>query len=458
MKGAPVRLRVRIAVLVGAMALGGFLVTAGVGGWIVLEAEDAIIATTVDAAAELAWAYDGAPRPAWLAMVPDAAGVQRLTGLAPPPQPWRPGWLEVFGNEARTEAIWVDGLTARLAMWFTPDREQEYRVWVPDPATGPGSFLVADLAQLEFTESRTEAVSAYLWWLAAGVAGGALLVVALVVRWTLAPVLRLARRVRSNADPEEEWRLADGLATQDEIGLLARELDRARARAREAVARERLFIAECSHELRTPLSTLKSAHTLWSEVADDAAARDRVWWRMQRSIGRMERLVYDFLVLAREGRQPTDGGAVPLWSVVGEAVEEQQALLAGRGCRVEVDIPESVNVEAPRDVVLSIVHNLVSNAFKHAPGGRLRVVWLAEERCLRFDDDGPGFAPEAESGGPRQVVPAVPGFGLGWSLAQRLCHTQGWHLARGQSEMGGARIDVEFDGSRSAARPDHFAG
>ncbi len=429
------RLRVRIALLLVGLAVSGFCGIAVVGAWIVLQTEDAVVDAVIAEAARETLAQGAVPAAGWLRVFPDAAALHAATGLDR--MPLAAGWHEVFAGEAGARAVLASDWSARRQIW-TDGLEREYRLWVPDADSAFTGYLWADVSRLEFTETRAAALHWAVLAAAGGVALLAFIVSAIVVRWTVRPLGLLAERVRC-APPDRPADFAHGLA-DDEVGALARALDEGRTRALATLQREQRFLAECSHELRTPLATLRSALTLLPEVSADTAASERVIGRAARSVARMERLVQFFLVLAREGRQPA-ACWVELEPLAREVVEEHTALAAPPRPHCFVEMPACARVWAGREVVLTLVHNLVDNALKHSPHGRIRLSWF-EPATLQIDDDGPGFADLS----PQRAAPTqpAPGFGLGLELLRRLCRLHGWEIGCGVSVWGGARVRVTF--------------
>ncbi len=432
----PVRLRARIVVLVSCFA-GLIFLLVTMGGWlVVLEAEDAILEASLDEAMATATSPVLAAPPQWYREFADGEELRGHLNLDRVPT--QVGTYEVFASPDGTRAIWVNDWSSRWQMWRAENLEQEYRLIV-DPSDAPVRYRLIDLAGFEFTESRVEAIQQSILAVAVVVGAAALLLSYLIARWTLLPVLRLARAVDGRQHGQLTTNLAAGFS-RDEIGFLAKALDDAEAQTQAALERERRFIAECSHELRTPVATLKSALTLAEELDDDPAHRAKVEARMRRAVDRMERLVQLFLVLAREGRQPEPDGQVGLAQIINEVVEEQALLHQPRVIATEVEVPADKTVFGRRDVVQVLIQNFVANVWRHAGGDRLRVRWL-QEGALQIDDNGAGFS-EFGDEATRQADSA--GFGVGLGLAERLCATQGWTLRRGQSDMGGARIEIDF--------------
>jgi signal transduction histidine kinase len=434
----PLPLRARIALLLVTLALAGFAAITAAGGWIVLEAEDAIVGAVIAEAARETLESGAPPRVEWMRRFPGPEALRAATGLDRLPPGG--GWHEVFAATAGGPAVLVDSWRSRWRVW-RDDLEIEYRVRLPAPGEGLAGCLWVEVDRLEFTEERAVPIRWTVLAVAGAVAALALTASAVILRWTVLPLRLLAERVRV-APADQAADFSEGLA-DDEVGALARALRDSRARTLATLEREQRFLAECSHELRTPLATLRSALTLLPEVSADPAARERVTGRMARSVARMERLVRFFLVLAREGRQPADIGWVELQPLVREVIDEHAALAAPPSPRWIVEVPESAGVRAARDVVLTLVHNLVGNAVKHSPGGRIRLSWAAPA-TLQIDDDGPGFADLAPAQA-AETAARVPGFGVGLDLMRRLCRLNGWEVQRGVSVWGGAQVRVVFE-------------
>ena len=196
------------------------------------------------------------------------------------------------------------------------------------------------------------------------------------------------------------------------------------------------------------MTTLKGATTLLRELPPEAEARDRLLARIERSVLRMERLIQTFLMLAREKRLPEPSGEVGLAEVVSEVVEEWRVLHPAHALVVAVREGKEarVAVRCHRESVAVLAHNLVGNAFAHLTGGRLDIVVTRDAEgvaILRLEDDGPGL-PEfaAGSGQGTGSAAASPGYGLGFSLVDRLCALHGWSIVKRPRTGGGTWIEV----------------
>ena len=162
------------------------------------------------------------------------------------------------------------------------------------------------------------------------------------------------------------------------------------------------FLSIVSHELRTPLTSIQGYSQLLEgrlrgELAGES--KEMAHLRVIRSqVSRMRRLVDDLLDVSRIDRR----GGVSIEPADFDLAEEVRGAAmrirsehADR--RIEVTVPERIDVHADRDRLDQVLTNLIENAVKYSPeGGPIRVV--AERRGgeveVRVSDAGIGIPPE----------------------------------------------------------------
>lgn len=237
-------------------------------------------------------------------------------------------------------------------------------------------------------------------------------------------------------------------ASDDEIGELARTMNRMLDRLEQSADRQKRFISDASHELRSPVASIKTqletaliepVRTDWERVARTVLAEDE----------RLETLVADLLALTRieEGR-PRVTTEVDL----DELIFDQTM----RPARVPIDRSAvgGGRVVAAYSEMTSVVRNLVDNAVRHA-AGQVKVSLNQHGPHVRFavDDDGPGVAIEdrekvferfarLNEGRTRDVG----GSGLGLALTKRIVESYGGRVFVESSPLGGASFVVEMAG------------
>ena len=250
-----------------------------------------------------------------------------------------------------------------------------------------------------------------------------------VVRRALRPLTEARRAADSVADSQDpSRRVPEG--RRDEVGGLARAMNRmlarledAQGRLRATLAEQRRFAADASHEMRTPLTALRGEIETLREHDPPPAEREAALADMAEAVERMDRLVAGLLGLAR-----VDGDG-------GEAEPVDLAELAGELAGVDElgDAPPGLVVVADRAAVRGMLVNLLENGRLH--GGRVRIDLRAEgaEVAIRVQDDGPGIAPaDRERVFDRFYRAAgrrsAPGAGLGLPIARATAERWGGGL------------------------------
>ncbi|MEN0105396.1 MAG: HAMP domain-containing sensor histidine kinase, partial [Pseudomonas sp.] len=298
--------------------------------------------------------------------------------------------------------------------------------------------------QSEF-EERERALYTTVWI-------GFVLCVALAVflglflaRKVIEPVVRLSRQVRH---PDQLLSLAPPLAPDyaaDEVGQLAASFDTTLGLLRHALTRERLFTSDVSHELRTPLMVLASSCELLLENPNlDDRARAQVQ-RISRACEDMRALVQTFFLLARA--QNTEASHIPTISLEGaahELIELWRGAIEHKGLQLRYQAEQAMPGQFNGTFLRTVMGNLLRNALHYTDSGHITLTLLADG--FMVEDTGVGI-PENQ----REAMfqPFVrgdsqrgDGLGLGLSLVQRVCASQGWQVSLSAAEPSGCRFRV----------------
>ncbi len=264
----------------------------------------------------------------------------------------------------------------------------------------------------------------------AGLSHRALLLVA--AAWSLGEVPLLAhlvdRRLRT-------WSHEDD--AQAELCSLG-----ARAASAEASVRrdqDRL------HELRATVAGIRTTYGLLHERQDrmPAPARSRLERLYETELARLERLLVDDPLVSPE---PVD---------VNTAIDPLVDGLRLRGHRVAWGGARALATGRHDDVV-EIVHVLLENALRHAPGSpvSLRVRRSSAQVLVSVSDEGPGIDPDVASRlferGAR--APESPGQGIGLNIARRLAVEMGGQLSLDpRSSSRGASFTLALPAAEESA-------
>jgi signal transduction histidine kinase len=291
------------------------------------------------------------------------------------------------------------------------------------------AFVVFDVAGIEAESSED------WWWLllitgvvgTLGMLGFGLGI--LVMRRAVAPVMELAEMV-AEIDPEklsveDHKRIESSRFGDDEVGVLARTLEKTLERISAFVERERYFTGSASHELRTPITVITGALELLEESrlpTNDVKALDRV----RRATRDMKATIEMFLCLARETDDGLYDEQFPVIPLVSQAIDQQHYLLRGKSIDVVFDDLANPMVKGHPQAFSIAVNNLVRNAFENTLDGQGPIRILIKEHELLVSNQIGNDTDDRQA----QAVDSSPnGYGLGLGIVQRLCERNGWSFS-----------------------------
>jgi len=217
------------------------------------------------------------------------------------------------------------------------------------------------------------------------------------------------------------------------------------------------FASVVSHDLRNPLSVaasyLEAAQTEATHATEHLEA-------VAEAHDRMERLIEDLLVLARDGQQIDDIGPVDFQSLADQCwqhVSTAEATLV-----LELD----GQIQADADRLAQLLENLFRNSIEHGATGvadterlQIRVGPLEggsggrDTQGDQDDDSGPnGFYIEDNGSGiPPELRTKIfeegyttgeDGSGLGLQIVRTIVDAHGWSITATEGTDGGARFEI----------------
>ena len=314
---------------------------------------------------------------------------------------------------------------------------------------GLGTTWEIDDTSLEFTFSVSEDPLAYetqvadfrrdLWTWFAALAGGLLIAQALVLRWGLSPLRRVARDLAAVEGGTQET--LSGRYPRELRGL-TENLNALLKTERGRLARYRDALADLAHSLKTPLAVLRGA-TLQKT---DAAALEQL---VQEQTERMGQIVdYQLQRAATSGRTALMA-PIALAALLQRILNSLDKVYAERRLELALDVDEQLQFRADAADLMELSGNLLDNACKWARQ-RVRVGARQEGRpegqalIIVVEDDGPGIAPEQRAavlGRGVRADSSVPGQGIGLAVVRDIASAYGGDIEIDVSPtLGGARI------------------
>jgi PAS domain S-box-containing protein len=233
------------------------------------------------------------------------------------------------------------------------------------------------------------------------------------------------------------------------------------------------FVSSVSHELRTPITNIVGYLELLTDGVYGVPNEDqlRAMNRIETNSRRLLTLIDDLLTLSRmESAIRPELAPVDLVAVVRRAEEIVRPGLLRRDLAFELDLPDRpVVVDGDAGQLERMVINLATNAVKFTMDGgsvALRLVAPANGNgpVIEVEDTGIGI-PEADQEmlfsrffrAARAREDAVPGSGLGLSIAKSIAELHGGEISARSVYGSGSTFRVEFPASSPVSQPSTSA-
>ena len=274
--------------------------------------------------------------------------------------------------------------------------------------------------------------------------------------WIGATIVRPLHALRVDAHEilDQSGRLRGrfrAIQRRDEIGDLARALERLTQRLEGHQVVIESFASDVSHELKNPLASIRNATELLASVSDPVE-RGRFLSVIEKEVARMEMLLSTLrevtridAQIAREERQEVRLAPLLSQIVEGFQMREKEAM------RFELSATD-VAVRATGERLIQIVENLLDNAASFSPyGGEIRIEAFRDrsDAVLRVSDEGPGI-PEEHL---KRIFdrfftyrPASRGehTGLGLAIVKAIVDGYGGRVGASNRATGGATVEVRL--------------
>ena len=394
----------------------------------------------------------GRPR-AWIRILRQASGIAEPQGDDLPPTP----------PSAATMSV-----DLRIALF---DADGSYVVGNPD--AGPDAVrrailvdgsVVGWLAAVPFeqigggADQRFEQRQQRMTWL---IAAATMVLAGVLAFWLARRLVTGLRRLTGSVNriAAGDYSVRVAVPARDELGTLARDINRLASALSETEQMRRSFMADISHELRTPLAVLRGE----LEALEDGMRQPTIESirSLQAEVGKLSKLVDDLysLSLSDAGTLAYRFGDVDLGEALQTAIDSVQNRFADRRLRVEAEgLSERPHIAADPDRLQQLFGNILENTIRYtASDGLLRVACRTdgESAIIDFQDSAPGVPSEllprlferfyrVESSRNR----ATGGSGLGLAICKSIVGAHGGNISARPSPLGGLWISVSLPLSR----------
>jgi two-component system sensor histidine kinase CpxA len=276
----------------------------------------------------------------------------------------------------------------------------------------------------------------------------------LLARYLAAPVDRLRLATRQMAAGDLDVRVVPALrGRQDDLGLLAADLDAMAQRLRQLLEAKQQLLRDVSHELRSPLTRLQLALSL---ARREHSGADRYLTRIACEADRLEQLIARTLKLVRlerPGNALIEQRSVDIGELLHNIASDVAIEADARGCLVNVQAAERLRVCGDPELLRSAFENVIRNAVRFSPAGAVVVVSgrrvtngpLGDTVEIAVHDSGPGV-PEKDLGlifepfyrvDVAREHQGTAGEGLGLAIAARALAVHGGAISAENMPGGG---------------------
>ncbi|UYM06658.1 sensor histidine kinase [Solicola gregarius] len=270
-----------------------------------------------------------------------------------------------------------------------------------------------------------------------------------VVGRAFRPVDRITREVDDITGADLDRRVS-APPSRDEIGRLARTMNRMLVRLEAAQRRQREFVSDASHELRSPTAALRQHAEVTLAYPGQVTADELAETVLAESV-RLQRIVDALLLLARidERSQAVEARAVDLDDLV---LAEARRVRDADGIDVDTSAVTAARVRGDGALLAQVIRNLVDNATRHADSRvALGVREDGDGVLLSVEDDGRGIAPDQRERVFDRFVRLDEararddgGSGLGLAIVRALTELHGGTVLAVEGRLGGARFEVRL--------------
>jgi len=275
---------------------------------------------------------------------------------------------------------------------------------------------------------------------------------------TLSPISHLALQASAIGAENLDDRV-EAPENGDELARLASVLNHLLERLEGSFRQQKAFMADASHELRTPVSIIRGE----AEVVLSREHRSEAEYRASLAIisdesKRLSRIVENLFLIARadSGSYPLASTEFSLEETLIDSLRNARALVKGQRFETDIDASREYPMRGDEGLIRQLVMNLVDNALKFTPTGKLVRISLKDhgsDYSIRVTDEGSGVPSEARAkiferffrvDRKRNDASVAGGAGLGLPISRWIAQAHGGSLELISSDENGSIFEARL--------------
>lgn len=264
----------------------------------------------------------------------------------------------------------------------------------------------------------------------------------------------LARKISNGDDLSQRIQLKEG---KDELHKLADTFNSMFERLEKSFEDEKQFTSDISHELRTPVTTVLAQSELALEEPCTVQEYQQALSVIQRQCLRMKSILDEMMSFSRlEKTEKLPQTEIIDFSELVGCICDEQSMRKDKNIRLESNVEKDAFVSGSYNLLISLVENLISNAFRYGrENGFINVTLTKNENqlILKVADNGTGIAQDIQDkifnrffrgDSSRNSDDSRYGLGLGLPMARRIAVLHGGTLELESSDENGSTFAVKL--------------
>lgn len=308
--------------------------------------------------------------------------------------------------------------------------------WYTDTGKRPLTFNI--ITELRPFNAQVHAYRRTLSSWLIGLALALLLTQLLMLMWVLQP-LRTVRHELRAIDRGRQARITGRYPS--ELRTLTENINELIDHEHAQQSRYRNALADLAHSLKTPLAVLRGAIAELPAAVDNKATLDE-------QIQRMDHIVAHQLQRAATAGKASVRQSLDLAPLVQQIIAALTKVYRDKGIQYANQLPSPCPLRIDAGDAMEVLGNLLDNASKWCRHKVTIAAQLQQQQLvICIEDDGPGIPDEKVThiltrGG--RIDEAVPGQGLGLSVAHDIIKHYDGKLRIERSSIGGAKFCLAF--------------